>query len=215
MKPTTNAIIHPKIVCNCFRLTEEKKIISKRSWMNEFICCRAHGNCDDNGDDDDSDDGEWWWRQWRQRQNSTLMKQQRQLNKRTHFNIRSSFLQQNLIISVSVSRVRMQWLQYMYTFIPSTTSFYSFCANCLITIYTYHDGSIVSNWRKGAKVNRHTVQAYPQFILYNIAVLPMTMLGDCGWCYFCCCCCWFNTMHHIKFEVLTRDSRKRLWREGE
>lgn len=55
--------------------------------------------------------------------------------------------------------------------------------------------------------NRHTAQAYPQFILYNIAVLPNTM-------------CWmtvvdvtaasacFNIMHCIGHKMLTRVTGK-------
>lgn len=56
MKTTTNAIVHLKIVCNCFHLTKKKHI--KKELNNEFIRCRAHGNCedDDGNDDDDEDD---------------------------------------------------------------------------------------------------------------------------------------------------------------
>lgn len=49
---TTNAIVHLKIVYNCFRFAQKNEY----HWLSEYICCRAHRNCDDNGNDDDDGD---------------------------------------------------------------------------------------------------------------------------------------------------------------
>lgn len=120
----------------------------------------------------------------------------RQLDKRTHFNIRSSFLEQNLIISVSVVRDRMQWLQPSSN-IPFSLLLLLFCTNCVITIHTYHDGSIVSNCRKRGrtsekierkkerereKVTKHSsaIAIVSTIHLCNSAILSNTLLGGCG-----------------------------------